>query len=480
MISFALPPELWLHVADYLTRADFRSLIPVNRTFFDLFTPSLYSDIIIAGTGRGQILKPKASRLLEMLEKTSRLRGYVRRCMIMNLRQNRKLTSSEPTNPQVLVFAETVKEIFILVGKFPSLELVTLQRSDVPFEWIFYICSQPNISLGIVISLCSVYGPVELPSDRSFNLTSLSILTSAIRDCMPAMIHMIRLSSSLRELRLDTTWTLQDLFKKHVDNPGISLPKLEILKIYRINLDHLEFFRSTPNLVELRFKMGIKPELGSSPIPVNLLPKLRRFSGHTPSFKAFITGRPVTDIETADTTGPSSMSSLGTDDNIAFEDFSPNFGSSVDILSLKWRNCTRNQALLQYVSEQCPKIQHLDLTPTVPYTKEELEKRLQTVKGLKMLRSLRIMSLEHVPTVRNLEWERRQCEALTSEGSPQLLSVSFSSLIDWNRKIDSKTWTPSGDGLPVSEMFARSGTYGDHGYMTNLPNLAELISLQDL
>ncbi|KAG8828457.1 hypothetical protein FRC18_009768 [Serendipita sp. 400] len=415
-------------------------------------------------TSRDQVLKPKARRLLETLEKTSRLRGYVRRY------------------PQVLLFAETVKEIFILVGRLPSLELVTLHRLDIPFKWIFYICSQPNISLGIVISACSVYDLVELPSDRSFNLTSLSISTSNIRGCMPAMIQMTTLSSSLRELRLDTshTWTLQDLFKKHMDSPGISLPKLEILEIYAIDLDHLEFFRSTPNLVDLRFKMGVRLELGSSPIPVNLLPKLRRFRGHTPSFKAFITGRPVTDIETADTTGFSYMNNLGADDNIAFEDFSPNFGSSVDILSLTWRNCTRNQALLQYVSEQCPKIQHLDLTPTVPYTKEELEKRLQTVKGLKMLRSLRITSLEHVPTVRNLGWERRQCEALTSEGSPHLVSISFSSLIDWNRKIDSKTWTPSGDGLPVSEMFARSGTYGDHGYMTNLPNLAELISLQDL
>ncbi|KAG8754374.1 hypothetical protein FRC14_005151 [Serendipita sp. 396] len=380
MISFALPPELWLHVADYLTQADFRSLVPVNRTFFDLFTPSLYSDIIIDGTGyafmsstgytsRDQVLKPKARRLLETLEKTSRLRGYVRRCMIKNVKQNKPPFSPEPTNPQVLVFAETVKEIFILVGRLPSLELVTLERFDIPFEWIFYICSQPNISLGIAISFCLVYGPVELPSDRSFNLTSLSILASNIGDCMPAMIHMIRLSSSLRELRLDTSWTLQDLFKKHVDSPGISLPKLEILKIYRINLDHLEFFRSTPNLVDLRFKMWIKSELGSSPIPVNLLPKLRRFCGHTPLFKAFITGRPVTDIETADTTGSFSRLFLGADDNIAFEDFSPNFGSSVDILSLKWLNCTRNQALLQYVSEQCPKIQHLDSTPTVPYTK---------------------------------------------------------------------------------------------------------------
>ncbi|KAG8792588.1 hypothetical protein FRC17_008576 [Serendipita sp. 399] len=390
-----------------------------------------------------QFVKRETAHLLERLGQSARLRGYVRRCIIQCLRESITQVAPHLADVQASVFAKAIENIFTLVGSFPSLESVVVHRVNMPFKWLFFLCNRPNILLDVVISAASVYDAVDLPTDQPFNLSSLMISTSNIRGCMPGIIQMTSLSSSLRVLSLDTThtWTLKDLFEKHMQSSSISLPRLEILGIAWIDPEHFEFFRCTPNLLDLRFKMGFKLPGGTAPLPANLLPKLRRFRGDTTLFNTFIVGRPVTDIETRD----------AAEDDVPFDQFGSRFGSSADILSLTWDNCTRNRELLLYVSGYCPKIRHLNVTPTVPYLKEELEARLEAVKPFKELCSLRITSLQHVPTEHNLEWERHQCEVLT-KNSPHLVSISFGALIDWSRKPDSKTWKPSGEGLPLAQL----------------------------
>jgi hypothetical protein len=82
----------------------------------------------------------------------------------------------------------------------------------------------------------------------------------------------------------------------------------------------------------------------------------------------------------------------------------------------------------------------------------ELRARLEVIKELKELHTLYIRCLEHVPSESTFSWEREQCEWLQNKGSNSLTSISFSTLIDWNREVGSSHWIPSGSGMPVYEL----------------------------
>lgn len=469
-IHVPLPPELWLDISSYLERLDHLSLVQVNRRFNQIFIPALYSDIIIKGpdyyimdghpvfldspdAASRFFLAGRTRGLLERLQKDAELRQCVRQCKISTFRAPfRDMTPSEAGQAPYVVFETLVEDIFQLVATLPSLERVKIHLSEIPAQCFFMLCQLPDID--ITTSAVTMYGKVDLSEFTSFKVGRLVFETSNVRPAIPSIVEMT-LSGSLRELSLNTEsrGVLKKLFTEHMQRSTPSLPLLEVLEIGWIDAQYFDFFRATPNLLELRLKGITRLQLGTSTLNSDLLPRLRRFSGHHSLLPCFVRGRPVMSITTRDTTGTPHPDFWAYDDNITLSPLGMNFGSSTPVLKLVWVDCTRNRELLQYLVDRNPGILHLDVTPTVPYTKVLLSERLDIVEQLKQLRELYIRSLQHVPSTDSLLWEKETCERLRRKGSAMLTSVSFSTLIDWTRKVDSELWTPSGEGLPVYRMY---------------------------
>lgn len=109
--------------------------------------------------------------------------------------------------------------------------------------------------------------------------------------------------------------------------------------------------------------------LGNGPLESSLIPKLQRFYGHNCFVPFFVTGRPIHTIDTRSSTGCGHVLFLGQEDNIELLNMVPRFGSTVDVRNLIWHNCNSNRGVLQYLVGHNPKINRLELTPTLPYTK---------------------------------------------------------------------------------------------------------------
>lgn len=470
----SLPTEIWQQIGSHLEAKDQSSLLLINRLFQAIFSPVLYRRLTIRGPDRRigdastgitteesrskfALAGPVTSRLLQRLESSEKTRGWVQHCQIKNFRSQIAWISwnkdSDQIPPLFRAFQALMQEIFLLVGNFPLLKGLHLLKAEIPSESLFYLCSRPHLSLSIDVVGVAFFGTNEADPGMAFTPVRFNSEVSQLRHVMQSFIT-LTLGCSLRELALGTEaeMHLRKFYQAHMDYPGVSLPRLEVLTISWFIAEYSPFFRSTPNLVELRLHGMVRMSLGDAPLDSSLIPKLKRFYGHNCFLPYFIPGRPVHTIETRSSTGPGHVVFLGQEDNISLKGLNRRFGSAVDVIDLTWDNCNQNQELLQYLIAHNRKLTHLELTPTLPYTEEQLHDRLELVKELKCLRTLYIRCLTHVPSERTLSWEREHCESLQREGSGVLVSVSFSSLIDWNRENGSSIWTPSGSGMPVHDM----------------------------
>ncbi|PVG04544.1 hypothetical protein CPB86DRAFT_777828 [Serendipita vermifera] len=459
----SLPIEVWQDISSFLDkRTDRLALVCVCKAFQGTFTSALYSDIMIKGPERLRdpneptldhgpdspfaLAGHVACSLLERLDTNPELRSYVRRCEIRSLK---------PATYNYLVSDEEmslISAIFTLVGDLPFLQDVCLHSMVLPASWLLYICSRPHLALNVTTIATTLHGQPELQQDMVFTAKSLVLETSQFRLSSPAITAMV-LGGSLRELVLSTQARapMSTLFDAHASRGSPQLPKLEVLEIGWLSAEYFDFFKSTPNLLELRLKGLGRMDLGDRPLEPTLLPKLERFTSHNLFLNLFIPGRPIKSIVTRDSTGFSHPFHLGQEDNPPFNHYQPNFGSTSVLESLTWNNCTRNREVFRYIADHCRRIVYLNVTPALGYEKQELYERLQVLKVLTELRTLYVRTLSHVPYRVSLNWEEEFCKELRADGSPYLCSVSFSELIEWNRKWDSEVWVPSGEGLPLYE-----------------------------
>jgi hypothetical protein len=216
-------------------------------------------------------------------------------------------------------------------------------------------------------------------STLTFTAKSLILETSQFRLSTPTITKLI-LGGSLRELVLSShaQAPMVTLSETHTSQGSPQLSNLEILEIGWLSSEYLNFFKSTPNLIELRVKGLGRMELGPEPLDPKILPKLERFTCHNQYLGVFVRNRPIKSIVTRDSTGISHAFHLGQDDNSPFGGYGPNFGSTTVLESLTWNNCTRNREVLQYVVEHNRKIMHLEVTPALAYGRVRILTIFQT------------------------------------------------------------------------------------------------------
>jgi hypothetical protein len=385
----SLPTELWQDIASYLEQKDQLPLLLLNRSSQAIYSPVLYRRPIIKGPDEriGELHEnltreesqskfilagPATSRLLRRLE-SGETRGWVRHCQIAGFRSQIPWISwnkdSDQISPAFRAFQTLMWNIFTLVGSFPSLKSVEILNAEIPSDSLYYICSRPHLSLSIAIVGVAFFGTNEVEPGTQFTVVRFNSEVSQLRHVMHSFI-ILTLGCSLRELALGTEadMHLRRFYQAHMDYAGVSLPRLELLTISWILTEYLPFFRATPNLIELRLRGMVKMALGNGPLDASLLPKLQRFYGHNCFVPFFVTGRPIHTIDTRSSTGRHVLF-LGQEDNIVLLNMMPRFGSTVDVRNLIWDNCNSNRAVLQYLVDCNPKINLLELTPTLPYTK---------------------------------------------------------------------------------------------------------------
>lgn len=387
----SLPTELWQDIASHLEQKDQLSLILLNHSFEAICSPVLYQRVIIRGPeqpiaemsatitpdesqSKFSLAGPAASRLLQRLEASEETRSWVRDCEIKSLRSQIAWISwnKDPDliSPIFKAFQALMVDIFMLVGSFPYLKNLCLLRAEIPSESLYRICSRPNQSLSIAVIGIAFFGTNDITPDTPFTVARFNSEVSQLRHVMPSFIT-LTLGSSLRELALGTEaeMHLRKFYQAHMDYPGVSLPQLEVLTIGWFIGQYSAFFRSTPNLVELRLRGMVRMPMGNTSLHPSLIPKLKRFYGHNSFLPFFLPSRSVHTINTRSSTGPGHTVYLGQEDNTSLTDLGPCFGSAVDVVDLTWDNCNQNRALIQYLVSYNRNIVHLELTPSLPYAK---------------------------------------------------------------------------------------------------------------
>lgn len=478
-----LPTELWHDIASYLHQRSHYSLVLVNKRFHSIFLPILYSRIQIIGPStrivssdaqaaaeigsRYSLAGPRASAILDIMDSNESLRSWVHECSITNFWPRRRTPLLGFGKATTHSFEGLMSSIFTLVGKFPSLKTLSLYSVTVPATCILYAFTQQNQSLYISDN-CVCYGETEVDPNTVFTVARFRPHSSSLQT---PLIIQATLGGSLRELFLTHTEnaSLRRFLEAHINHGSITLPNLELLELAWTAQQYLPFFTMTPNLKELRFKTALKLDLGTSLLDSKAIPKLSRFSGHNSLLKTFTCGRPVTSIETNDTSGVVSVGFLGQDDNVLLTTLGHFFGAASNVKKVVWNNCSRNRELMEYLVQFNPEVGHLTLTPSTYYTKvrsaennrghslidsqEELHDRLGILKALKNLRTLNIYSLRHTPCEESLNWERTQCEYMQAEGCQLLTSISFTTIIQWHRLDLNSKWAPSGVGMDVYDIY---------------------------
>ncbi|PVG04575.1 hypothetical protein CPB86DRAFT_692666 [Serendipita vermifera] len=468
--SISLPVEIWHTISSHLERRDHLSLILVNRTFYAIFLSRLFTAIVIemksdalsAVSGliskapsvvkgeipsapphifdhRLSVLGEPICSLLEMLHSRPVLRGYIRRCEL------RFLSSSSPSSDSAEQF-DPVDYIISLIGNLPHLEEVILSGVNILVRHLVYLCSRPNLALGLLCGNSTIIGRLELHDGTIFTANYLKFVNSFIYPTNNPTLSTILAGGSLRELIVtEPPGVITGLFKFFADRGSPLLPHLQILELAWFHTDFFSFFESTPNLIELRLMGPISIELGKEPLGEGILPKLQSVSLHYLSLNNFVPSRPVRAIYTGEDKPFLHATQMLGNQTPSFDHYEKCFGSTGILLQLTWTHYTGGKELFQYIAEYNPQLTHLEVDIGKVWKEHEVYKCARLLKGLGQLRILYLKASTHSPALQALVRERKMCVELQTQGCPYLTSVSFRPRFQWNRDWKDNTWIPSGE-----------------------------------
>jgi hypothetical protein len=342
-----LPPELWLQIADHLSRHDLNVLTRSNRSLCTILLPTLHRDITL----RGDRLPED-----EVCETLTRISNHP------NLFRATRTCTLDRASPISLDSA------ILSFKSFPNLSDITLTRTSVDETQLDQLLMSINKHpFSLKLSVCEFKAcntpEVAKPPTYSLNgplprFASLSVVHSvAFLRVLPLLIYWTT-APTLKHLWFFNYSEIRmpDILSECLEQPfSVFFPMLKTLRLSAPSHIDIRVFGLMPMLEELSFikyERGVFANLPA--LPEQYLRRLHHYEGAAESVMRFVLGRPIRSLILSVYRQPFYYSSLGTP--------TVNLGSLTTIRCLALLDTTYLLDALKFAVSACPDLYELKIT----------------------------------------------------------------------------------------------------------------------
>lgn len=343
MSQLWLPTELWIKIStdNPLGLGERRSLVLVNKHFYEIFTPLLYSDLTFrlyiskfAKMAASHTSACYLTHLNDRLGTSDKFRSYVRNCRFILLNDCRVTEKSKLGSAFMYPLLEG---IFEALANCPNLITVYLHGMKVSSHWIYRLAFSAQ---SIQLERCDILDAQPLPGP--FTLKSLNIessVLSALKDLV--------FSPSIEELQLSEFPSSLPHSRLIQGSLFGSLRRLHLEGFHDTDINALRY---SHNLVDFTFDYVYRNET-YSPEWKQLLPKLEKVTAYEQLIPLLITGRNITSIKV-----------IYMSDYANLERW---FGSNVAIRHIEAGAGIDVSDLVAYLAASNPEVETLSLLPLI-------------------------------------------------------------------------------------------------------------------